>query len=48
MNIVSGCLRELLYGKLWPDSFRYMDYREVDGSFCGFDEEEVKAWDSKG
>ena len=45
---LADVIRELLYGKLWPDSFRYMDYREVDGSFCSFDEGEVKAWDSKG
>ena len=44
---LADVLRELLFGKLWPDSFRYMDYREVDGSFCAPDEEEIKKWDSK-
>ena len=44
---MADVIRELLYGKLWPDSFRYMEYREVDGSFCAANEEDVKRWDSK-
>ena len=44
---MADVIRELLYGKLGPDSFRYMEYREVDGSFCEANEEDVKRWDSK-